>query len=102
LKKKKKVKPQNTIKPRNSEDMHIYSCWRKLIDYRTNFFPWLLRYCLQIFFSWNRWRKVLLSRSFELDNSMMGQAIVWDEVIFSWDGISCCNQEPGGGNQQTW
>jgi hypothetical protein len=24
---------------------------------------------------------VLLSKSFELDNSMMGRAIVWDEVI---------------------
>jgi hypothetical protein len=44
LKKKKKVKPQNTIKPRNSEDMHIYACWRKLIDYRTNLFPWLFLY----------------------------------------------------------
>jgi uncharacterized protein (DUF488 family) len=57
LKKKKKVKPQNTIKPLNSEDMHINSCWRKLIDYGTNFFPWLFLYCLQIFFSWNLWTR---------------------------------------------
>jgi len=57
LKKKKKVKPQNTIKPLKSEDMHIYSCWRKLIDYKTNFYPWLFLYHLQIFFSWNLWTR---------------------------------------------
>jgi hypothetical protein len=57
LKKKKKVKPQNTIKPLKFEDMHIYSCWRKLIDYKTNFYPWLFLYHLQIFFSWNLWTR---------------------------------------------